>query len=126
MEKKKLLVIDDEEDFSYFVKLNLEKTKEFEVLTTSDGEEGIKLAQKTHPDLILLDILMPKMSGSDVADALVNNPATKDIPIIFLTALVRKEEEKENEGEIGGRRFISKPVSVSELISRIKMALLPG
>ncbi len=126
MAKHTILIIDDEEDFSYFVKLNLEKTKEFEVLTASDPENGINIAKTARPDLILLDIMMPKMGGDDVASYLLDDPKTKDIPIIFLTALVRKNEEQEGEGEIGGRTYISKPVTAAELISRIKMALIPG
>lgn len=125
MAKNKILIIDDEEDFSYFVKLNLEKTKEFEVLTASNAEEGIRIAKSARPELILLDIVMPKMGGDDVAYYLENDKTTKDIPILFLTALVKKNEE-EGGGEIGGRRYIAKPVTVSELISRIKMALIPG
>ena len=126
MAKHTILIIDDEEDFSYFVKLNLEKTKEFDVLTASDPENGINIAKTARPDLILLDIMMPKMGGDDVASSLLDDPKTKDIPIIFLTALVRKNEEQEGEGEIGGRNYIAKPVTASELISRIKMALIPG
>lgn len=126
MNKKTILIIDDEEDFSYFVKLNLEKTGEFSVLSAADGTEGIEIAKKVKPDLVLLDILMPKMSGSDVAHELVNDPKTKDIPIIFLTALIKKEEAAKGEGEIGGRNFIAKPVTVAELIKRVKLALLPG
>ena len=124
IEMKKILLIDDEEDFCFFVKANLENTKEFEVITTSKAQEGIELAQKEKPDLILLDILMPEMSGSDVAQVLLNNPETKNIPIIFITAIVTKDEiGPETMKKIGGRNFIAKPITTKELIKAIKKVL---
>ncbi|MFH0827526.1 MAG: response regulator, partial [Candidatus Omnitrophota bacterium] len=75
--KKKILLIDDEEDFCFFVKKNLENTGEFEVITAPEGKIGIDLAREEKPDAILLDIVMPKMDGTDVAEILVNDPKTK-------------------------------------------------
>jgi CheY-like chemotaxis protein len=80
-----------------------------------------ELAQKEKPDLILLDILMPEMSGSDVAEVLLENPETNKIPIIFLTAIVTKEEiGPEILRKIGGRNFIAKPITTKELVTAIK------
>jgi CheY-like chemotaxis protein len=124
MEKKKILIIDDEEDFSFFVQKNLEATGEFEVITANRGEEGINLAKKKQPDLILLDIFMPRLSGPDVAEILNNDPNTKEIPLIFLTALVAPGEMGvESTKEIGGRLFIAKPVDTERLVSSIRMIL---
>ncbi|OQX87156.1 MAG: hypothetical protein B6D55_04195 [Candidatus Omnitrophica bacterium 4484_70.2] len=64
---RKILLVDDEENFCYFVKRNLELTGEFKVFTANNGEEGLEIARKERPDLILLDIFMPGMSGSEVA-----------------------------------------------------------
>jgi len=114
--KKKILVIDDEEDFTKLMKLNLEQTGEFEVRTENSAIEGIAAAKQLKPDLIFLDILMPDMKGDELAYELKADEVTKDIPIVFLTALVTKEQVKEGHGFIGGRPFIAKPVNIEELI----------
>ena len=96
--KKTILIVDDEEDFCHFVKLNLEQTGNFDVLTAFNGADGISMAQRYQPDLILLDIIMPNMTGTQVAEALRNDKVTKDIPIIFVTAIVKR-------GEVGGMDY---------------------
>jgi len=121
--KKTILIIDDEEDFTFFVKLNLENTGDFVVHTSTDGKEGIEMAKTIKPDLILLDILMPAMHGTDVAERLLQTTATKDIPLIYLTAVVRKEDLEANDGIIGGRKFIAKPISPEDLITEINASL---
>lgn len=120
---RKILLIDDELDFCHFVKLNLEKTGCYEVLVATDGPQGLKLAKDQKPDLILLDILMPGMNGSEVAENLLLNNSTKDIPIIFVTAIARKKEVEEHYGNIGGRTFLAKPVTPEELIDNIERIL---
>lgn len=123
-ERKKILLIDDEEDFCFFVKGNLENTGEFEVITTTRGKEGIELARSELPDLILLDIAMPGMYGDEVASILMSSNDTKEIPIVFLTAMVSEEEMKEDiPQKIGGRQFIAKPVTTEELVTAIKKIL---
>ena len=122
--KKKILLIDDEKELNFFLKANLENTGEFDVIVSNRGDEGIELAQREKPDLILLDILMPEMSGDEVAEILLDNPATAKIPIIFLTAMVTKEET----GDVvlkkrGGRNFIAKPITTEELVGAIKKVL---
>ena len=125
-EKKKILLIDDEEDFCFFVRQNLEQVGEFEVITANCGEEGINLARERQPDLILLDIIMPKMFGDDVAAVLINDPKTKNIPLVFLTAQVTQDEiGVESIKEIGGHLFISKPVDTERLVSSIRAILGP-
>ncbi|MGD0281151.1 MAG: response regulator [Dissulfurispiraceae bacterium] len=122
-DKTKILMIDDEEDFSYAVRLNLEKTGKFTVVTALKGEEGIKLAKSEKPDLILLDLIMPGMDGGQVAAQLLDSDSTKKIPIIFLTALAQKEQVEACDGKIGGRDYIAKPVAPDELIARIESVL---
>ena len=119
MHKKKILLIDDEEDFCFFVKLNLEQTGKYEVLTATSGLSGLIIASKTPPDLVLLDIIMPEMNGGQVAELLLDNPKTKDIPVLFITAIASRSEVQSQEGVIGGRRFIAKPVTPIELMARI-------
>lgn len=118
-EKKKILLIDDEEDFCFFVKRNLEKTGRFEILTATSGSAGLALASKERPDLILLDIVMPEISGGQVAELLFENPKTRMIPILFITAIASRREVQSHEGIIGGRNFIAKPVTPAELMAKI-------
>lgn len=118
-----ILVIDDEESFCFLTKLNLESDLRFKVSTATSGKEGLKIAKTMNPDLILLDVMMPGMFGTEVADRLLGDSRTKDIPIIFLTAMIKKEEVEEDRGMIGGREFIAKPVEKEELISRILTVL---
>jgi CheY-like chemotaxis protein len=117
--KKTILIIDDEEDFCHFVKLNLEQTGNFEVLTASNGPDGINLANRYLPDLILLDIIMPTMTGTQVAESIRNNKATKDIPIIFVTAIVKRGEVGARDYQFGGNYFVFKPVKLDELLTEI-------
>jgi len=117
--KKTILIIDDEEDFCYFVKLNLEQTGEFEVLTAYNGTDGINMAKRHLPDLILLDIIMPNMTGTQVAESLRADKVTKDIPIIFVTAIVKRGEVGARDYQFGGNYFIFKPVKLDELLQEI-------
>ena len=89
--KKKVLVIDDQLEIRELVDVTLRGT-EFDVLKASGGKEGIKIAQEQKPDLILLDIMMPKFDGYTTCKVLKRNPATKNIPVIFLTAKKTKED----------------------------------
>lgn len=123
-EKKRILLVDDEEDYCYFMSRNLEATGEFSVITTHEGQEGINLARKEHPDLILLDIVLPGISGTDVASVLLNDPQTKRIPIIFLTAVVTQRElGVKAVKEIGGNNFIAKTAQTEDVIKAIKKIL---
>jgi len=122
--KKKILLIDDEKDFCFFLKGNLESTGKFEVIATSSGKKGIKLACEEKPDLILLDLNMPEMSGSEVAQSLRDRSETKKIPLIFLTALITEDEMgSESMANIGGYNYIAKPVTTKELVAVIKKIL---
>lgn len=120
-----ILAVDDEESLTFFVKLNLqnEKRYDFKVTTANSGEDGLKLAKSLRPDLILLDIMMPDISGTEVAEKLQLDARTKNIPIIFMTAIVQKDEVSDEGGVIGGREFIAKPVGKEELVSRIETTL---
>lgn len=122
--KRRILVIDDEADFCFFVRKNLEQLGKFEVLTALNGEEGLRLARERKPDLILLDVRMPGVTGPDVADTLRQDPLTENIPLVFLTALVTpKEIGAETIKEIGGHEFIAKPIDTDRLVSCINRLL---
>jgi CheY-like chemotaxis protein len=119
---KKVLIIDDEVDICNFSKRILDRTGKFETFVTQDSEDGIAVALNKRPDLILLDINMPKLDGGEVAQALSDFAVTKQIPIIFITALMKKEELDE-EGKINKYFFLPKPISPEELVKKVEQVL---
>jgi len=121
--KKKILVVDDEVSLTKMVKRNLEVTGKFEVKTENSGKAAIAAAKQFKPDLILLDVMMPDADGGEVASQMQEDPALENIPIVFLTAIVTKEEVEESGGVISGRPFIAKPVKSDELIAVIEANL---
>jgi two-component system alkaline phosphatase synthesis response regulator PhoP len=119
MNKNKILVVDDEEDMLDFLELRLAANGYF-VITANNGKDAIRLAREEHPDLILLDIMMPGMDGSEVAGMLREYPETKNIPVVFLTCLYTKGEEKKQGHSVHGNFFIAKPFDQNELLMEIK------
>ena len=118
---KKILVVDDEPDVIATLE-SLLKRREYTVITASDGESCLELAEYNKPDLILLDIIMPNLDGFEVCRRLKSNVKTKDIPVIMLTAL--GEEKNLSRGlEEGARCFISKPFSFVDLLHEVQAAL---
>jgi len=116
----KVLVVDDEVDFCYFVKKNLMHEGIFDVITATNGKDGIELAESELPDIILLDLVMPDMPGEDVAAALKDNPATANIPILYITALATKDDVVDREeNKIGNNYILPKPVRTKKLIKTI-------
>ncbi|MEX0724557.1 MAG: response regulator transcription factor [Gracilimonas sp.] len=121
MANKKILVVDDETDLLDLIEYNLKK-EGFDVLKAENGEEGIKIAKEHKPDLVLMDIMMPKMDGMEAVEKMRADDELKSIPIIFLTA--RSDEKTEVEGlNKGGDDYITKPISTTKLISRIKAVM---
>ncbi len=121
MAKQTILVVDDEKDLLDLIEYNLKK-EGFDVLKAENGEEGIAVAKEHNPDLVLLDIMMPKMDGMQAVEEMRRDDQLKNIPIIFLTA--RSDEKTEVEGlNKGGDDYITKPISTTKLISRIKAVL---
>jgi DNA-binding response OmpR family regulator len=116
----KVLIIDDEVDFCYFVQKNLMRDGLFNVIIATNGKDGIKLAKKEDPDIILLDLFMPDMPGEDVAVALKENIVTADIPILYVTALATNDDIVEGqENKIGNNYIVPKPVRTKKLIETI-------
>lgn len=121
MANKTILVVDDEKDLLDLIEYNLKK-EGFDVLKAENGEEGIKIAKEHKPDLVLMDIMMPKMDGMEAVEKIRADEELKSIPIIFLTA--RSDEKTEVEGlNKGGDDYITKPISTTKLISRIKAVM---
>lgn len=121
MAKQTILVVDDERDLLDLIEYNLRK-EGYAVLKAENGKEGIKIAKEHKPDLVLLDIMMPKMDGLEAVELMRKDDDLKRIPIIFLTA--RSDEKTEIEGlNKGGDDFITKPISTTKLVSRIKAVM---
>ncbi len=119
--KPRVLVVEDESDLVTLLRYNLEK-EGFEVTATGDGEEALLLVDERAPDIILLDWMVPMVSGIEVCRRLRRNPATRDVPIIMLTA--RGEEGDRVRGlNAGADDYITKPFSPGELIARIHAVL---
>ena len=118
---RKILIIEDQKSIVELLKLNL-TIKGYDVIIARDGEAGIKKSFDKHPDLIILDIKLPKLDGLQVCQQLKNNIQTKHIPIIFLSAFTQKAVVEKGE-EIGGDYFVSKPFDAAELIKIIKKFL---
>ena len=126
----RILLIDDSQDILTVLARRL-KSWGYEVLEAGSGEEGLQLADAQVPDLILLDVMMPKMKGRDVCARLKATPRTAGIPVIFLTALGLADHVKAGM-ELGAEDYIVKPFEPDELKERIKVCLarhghaLPG
>jgi len=117
--KKKILIVDDEPDFISMLKMRLEAGG-YDIISASDGREGLQKAQKETPNLILLDILMPEKDGYTTLRELREKKNTKSIPIIVLTAKPEMKELFEMEGI---KDYILKPFDNNDLLIKIKKAL---
>ncbi|OQY34072.1 MAG: DNA-binding response regulator [Spirochaetaceae bacterium 4572_59] len=117
----KLLIIEDEADIRELISFNLEMNG-YEVIKARDGEEGLSMARRESPDLIILDLMLPGMDGLKVCSHLKKDPEARDIPIIMLTA--RSEDDDIINGlETGADDYVTKPFSPRILIARVKAAL---
>ena len=119
---KKILIVDDEPDL-VTVLAHRFKTSGYQVEEVSNGQEALKRAKEGNPDLIIMDVVMSDMSGTEVAAMLAEDLSTKDIPIIFLTALQTKKEEQKKGPDVGGRIVFSKPFEFEELLARTKQLI---
>ena len=119
---KRILVVDDEAEALAHIS-NILKRSDYDVVVTTKGKEAIDLAINLCPDLIILDMVMPDMGGSGVSSILVRNPATSNIPIIFLTGILPKEEEEAIISRTARPYVIVKPATPEELLAAIKRIL---
>lgn len=119
--REKILLVDDEPDILEFLKYNLEKAN-YHVFTANNGEEGVQIAEKVQPDLIILDVMMPKMDGMEVC-SIIRDMKNIEQPIIaFLTS--RAEDYSQIAGfEVGADDYITKPIRPRVLVSRIEALL---
>lgn len=119
--KQKILIVDDEPDILELVEYNLKK-EGYQVFSASNGQEGIMMAKKVQPDLIILDVMMPKMDGIEACRLMRAIPEFKNTFMVFLTA--RSEEYSEIAGfNVGADDYIAKPIKPRALVSRINAIL---
>lgn len=115
---KKILMIDDERDICLLVKQNLEISGDYKVIVATNGRDGIAAAAREKPDIILLDIIMPGMSGFEVLEKLKTRTDTTSIPVVMLTA-VGTEEAKEKAMSLYNEEYLVKPVRTDVLMAKI-------
>ena len=116
---KKILVVDDDKDLLFLLEERL-KTEGYEVLTADNAESALTLARSEEADLVILDIMMPGKDGTYVAEELHSDPKTSKLPVIFLTGLYSKEEEKSKGHQVAGKVFLAKPYRVEDLLVEIE------
>ena len=123
MSQKKILIVDDEVSFTRLLKLNLEAGGAYRVRTENQAPHALSAAKEFRPDLILLDVMMPEMDGGDVAAAIQADPELKHVPIVFLTAAIRKDEVYNRGGVVGGLPYLAKPVDAQAVIACLRKHL---
>jgi two-component system cell cycle response regulator len=118
----KVLVVDDNAQNIELLEAYMEELPGVTTLRASNGEEALRQVESQMPDLILLDVMMPRMSGFEVCKRLKNDPATRHIPVIMVTAL-HEMSDIERGVEVGTDDFITKPVNRVDLLTRVKSLL---
>lgn len=121
-EKKKILLVDDDKTFNEMYKLRLESSG-YEVVVVEDGEKALVSAMKEKPDIILLDIMMPKINGLDVLDLLKTTDETKNIPVIILTAIIKDINEVRGLMSGAAGYLVKSEVMPAQVVEKIKEVL---
>jgi CheY-like chemotaxis protein len=119
---KKVLIVDDEEDLLKVLGKRL-TVEGYSVIKATNGKDAIALAKSQHPDIIILDIIMPEMDGGEVAAELKEHPSTQNIPVILLTAILSKAEEEKYGSIVGGHITLAKPLDAEKLLDQMKNLL---
>jgi CheY-like chemotaxis protein len=119
---RRILIVDDEDDIREVAQVTLELVGGFEVMTASNGHDGIERARADQPDAILLDVMMPEMDGPATLLQLRADPATRGIPVVFLTANTQSAQRYEL-GQLGAAGILSKPFDPLKLASDVAAVL---
>jgi Response regulators consisting of a CheY-like receiver domain and a winged-helix DNA-binding domain len=122
-EPKRILVVDDRASDSRLVRLYLERDNEYVVREVNDANAALSAALAFEPNLILLDLMMPGIGGTELAGLLEASPKLKGVPIVFLTAAITKEQVQAVGGRIGKFPFLAKPIVLTEVAARLKQIL---
>jgi two-component system, OmpR family, response regulator len=118
--KKKILVVDDEVNLTRMIRRGLEAKGDYLVMEENAGTMAVAAARSFKPDLVLLDVMMPDMDGGSVAGEFADAEDLKHIPIVFLTAIVTRQETEPTGSMIGKHTFLAKPVDLDDLVTCIK------
>jgi CheY-like chemotaxis protein len=121
--KTRILIVDDDESVAWMLSLILQQTGRYDARFETHADQTLEATRRFRPEVIVLDVMMPEMDGGDVAAQLRADPQTKDIPVIFITALVGNEESPMGGIFSAGHRFLPKPVSCVELTQCIEEVL---
>ncbi|HQP91555.1 MAG TPA: response regulator [Candidatus Omnitrophota bacterium] len=117
--RKSILIVDDEKDILDSLAVFLRRNG-YGVSVADNGTDGLKIAKKDKPNLIILDLMLPDIDGTDVAVELMQERDTRDIPIIFLTSVLTKNEQMESGEIIANRCIVAKPCKTEEILGLIK------
>ena len=120
--EKKVMLADDEEELLALVSATLEGSEGFKILLAQDGAEALEMARREKPDLLFLDVMMPKLNGYEVCRELKKDPATASITIIMLTALAQ-DSERIKAMEAGADGYLTKPFSPTALLNKVEEIL---
>jgi len=121
--KNRILLVDDEAGITRMMRRNLEATGRFEVLDINNPTLAVDTARQFRPDLVVCDVMMPDMDGGAVAAAFAEDAQLAKVPIIFLTAIVSRNEVEPTGSMIGTHLFLAKPVKLDELLTCIDSQL---
>jgi CheY-like chemotaxis protein len=122
-QKRLILAVDDNPDILQLISGML-KLGSYDVITANRGATALELAKQVHPDLVILDIDMPDMDGGEVRSCLERDPATANIPVLFLTGIIRKNESYVGM-KSGKSDIIAKPVTTEELLEKVRVVFSP-
>ena len=123
MKKSKILIVDDDAHFARMLKSCLQQNEIYEVGIETNATDAVNSIREFMPELVLLDIMMPGVSGDVIADEILNDEELSHIKIVFLTGLVTKQEAQSKKDNFSGRTMLAKPVDIDELLTCIEKQL---
>ncbi|HEX9897092.1 MAG TPA: response regulator [Dehalococcoidales bacterium] len=121
VDKKRVLIVDDEPGVRQLVSKIL--SREYTVIEARDGEEAINTVHSQKPEIVIMDMMMPKMDGLTACYAIKKDPVTKSIPVVMLTAIDQELNKKLSTTVMGANKYMTKPFSAQELLEAIKQLL---
>lgn len=113
-----VLLVDDDEDMMRLLEVTLQNAERYTLLTAREGEEALRLVRQTRPQVVFLDVMMPRMDGFEVCRILKEDPGTRDVKVILLTALTQ-ERDRVKAQEVGADGYLTKPFSPTQLIDTV-------
>lgn len=123
MDTKRIMIVDDEVPFTRLLRMSLEQGGRYVVRVENDPGRALQAANQFQPHLVLMDVMMPGIDGGTLAAQFKAISQLRDVPIVFLTAAVRRDEVRARQGQIGGLPFLAKPVDLQELTECLQQKL---